>query len=499
MCNEPGRPMPGHELSLSSPPGFRLPDLGALDDDVRAAPAQELQFQTIFFDTADLRLARSGARVQFHSDDGWIVVVPSDGREPSREHRVDGEPGSPPERAADLVLALTRSQPLEPVARLRTARRRVPLVAVDGSALGEVIEDEISVLEGVHLAARYRKLEVHLTDDAPPGLADAVAARLRAVGAGPPDPTPKIVRALGWRALDPADIAPVPVDRSSSAGEAVRSALAASVARLIRHDPGVRTGDDPEDVHQARVATRRLRSDLRTFRDLLDPEWTNALRDELRWLGHELGVVRDTEVLLERMRGHIDELPPDDQSDAKPIVQQLLERWDAGRAHLLEAMRGPRYVDLLDRLVNAVRELALLPEADGPAADILPALVRRPWKHLRNSVEAIGDDPVDDALHQVRIRAKRCRYAAEAVAPVVGKPAREFARAVAGVQEVLGEHQDAVVAEHWLRSVARGADGREGFVAGELTAMERAAARVARDAWPSAWREASRKRIRSWL
>src|SRR5439155_1633439 len=82
-----------------------------------------------------------------------------------------------------------------------------------------------------------------------------------------------------------------------SAGDVIRNALAASVARLIAHDPGVRLGDDPEDVHQARVATRRLRSDLRTFHSLLDADWTQALRQDLKSIGRDLGAVRDTEVL----------------------------------------------------------------------------------------------------------------------------------------------------------------------------------------------------------
>ncbi len=492
--------MPGRELSLSSPPGFRLPELGGFDAGARAAPPQDLQFQTIYFDTADLRLARAGGRVRYRSDEGWTVALPpGEGGDVPVEHRFDGDHGSPPELALDLVTAYTRDRSLEPVARLRTARRRVPLLALDGTTMGEVVEDEVSVLEGVHLAARYREVEIGVSGDAPAGLAEAVAERLRAAGAGPPDPTPKIVRALGWRALEAPDVAPVPVDRSSTAGEAVRAAIAASVLRLVLHDPGVRLGQNPEDVHQARVATRRLRSDLRTFRSLLDAEWTSSLRDELRWLGQELGAVRDTEVLLDRMRDRIDGLRADDQSDAKPILQRLSERWESCRADLLDAIRSGRYLQLLERLVHAIHEPALLPEADAPAADALPALVRGPWQHLKSAVDALGDDPVDEVLHEVRIRAKRCRYASEAVAPVVGKAAREFARAVASVQEVLGEHQDAVVAEAWLRETARTADGREVFVAGELAAFEIAASRDARDRWRGTWRDASRKRHRNWL
>jgi CHAD domain-containing protein len=128
-------------------------------------------------------------------------------------------------------------------------------------------------------------------------------------------------------------------------------------------------------------------------------------------------------------------------------------------------------------------------------------LVRKPWKQLRRAVEALDDDPPDEELHAVRIRAKRCRYAAEAVAPAIGKAAKQFAAAVEGVQEVLGEHQDAVVAGQWLRTHAADGGGRvEGaFVAGELAAREDAAADASRAQWPDAWDQAKPKRLRRWM
>src|SRR5205814_5216193 len=105
----------------------------------------------------------------------------------------------------------------------------------------------------------------------------------------------------------------------SQAGDAVRAAMAAGVARLLRHDPGVRIGDDPEDVHQARVATRRLRPDLRTFRPLLDQARSEALRDELKWLADLLGANRDADVLMERLREHADRLPQRDATAVSAI------------------------------------------------------------------------------------------------------------------------------------------------------------------------------------
>jgi CHAD domain-containing protein len=116
-------------------------------------------------------------------------------------------------------------------------------------------------------------------------------------------------------------------------------------------------------------------------------------------------------------------------------------------------------------------------------------------------MEALGDDPLDVELHAARIRAKRVRYAAEAVAPAVSKGAKRFASAVADLQDVLGEHQDAVVAGQWLRSHVPTGEGATAaaFVAGELAAWEDVAAQESREAWPAAWKRARRRSLRKWM
>ena len=490
---------------LSSPPGFHLPQLSGAADGIVAEAVEPDTFESTYHDTPDLRLCRAGATLLCRSDEGWIVKL---GREtpagpplPQDEHRFEGDAREVPEAALDLVLALVRTAKVGPVAKLRTRRRRVELQDESGKPLGDVLDDEVTVRDRGRVAARFRELEVELDDAAPKGLADAILSRLRAAGAGPPEPTPRVVRALGWRAMEPPDVAPLGrLGPSPSAGDVVRGALAASVVRLIAHDPGVRLGDDPEDVHQARVATRRLRSDLRTFRDLLDHDWTHSLRHDLRALGSDLGAVRDTEVLLDRLRTRIERLPAVDQETAKPIIHRLLQRWDAERRQLRDALRAPHYAELLDRLVEAAREPALIgAAADDPASAVLPPLVRVPWEHLRATVDELPKEPPDDALHDIRKRAKHCRYSAEAVAPAVGKPARAFARAMSDLQDVLGTHQDAVVAEQWLRDVAAKATGREVFVAGQLASLERLDIERTRAAWRDVWRMANKKRLRQWV
>jgi CHAD domain-containing protein len=329
-------------------------------------------------------------------------------------------------------------------------------------------------------------------------LADELAERLRNAGAGTPDPTHKQIRAP--RASQLPEVVVPRLGSNATAGGVVRRAIAASVVRLTRHDAVMRLDTDPEGVHQARVATRRLRSDLRTFRPLLDREWASVLRDELDWLAGALGVVRDGDVMLERMRTRAAQLPGVDARGAAPVVATLEAERVEARAVLLETLQGERYFALLDRLVAAANAPALLLETDRPAATVLPRLVRRPWRRLARRVKALGDPPADEELHAIRIEAKRVRYAAEAAAPVFGRQARAFARAAAALQEVLGDLNDAVVAERWLRGWAdESRSSPTAFAAGELATLERATAQENRARWRGAWKELSSPRLRTWM
>jgi CHAD domain-containing protein len=297
--------------------------------------------------------------------------------------------------------------------------------------------------------------------------------------------------------MEPPEVAPLVVEAESPAREVIRSVIAQSVAALLHHDPLVRTSRDPEAVHQARVATRKLRSHLRTFGPLLDPEWSDPLRTELGWVAMSLGAVRDQEVLLERLRERARTLPANDLRSALGVLHLLEVDIEALRKKLLADLDSTRYVDLLERLVAAAHAPNVLPEADQPAGAVLPTLATAPWRRLRSGVKNLPDPPADADLHRIRILAKRARYAAEAVAPVVGAGAVTFARNAAKLQTILGEHQDSVTAQAWLRGTRIG--GRRAFVAGELIAMEHVAAEDARKRWTKIWKSLDRKSLRDWM
>jgi CHAD domain-containing protein len=495
--------MQEREVKLAVPVGFELPELGDADDGFQAEPQAPRRMRVTYYDTPDLRLARWGASLRYRTGEGWTVKLPA-GQQGAMlvrgEYVFPGDGRRPPRQAVDLVRAFVRGSQLEPVARLRTLRRPVELRDQQGERLAELVDDEVQVLDGRRIASRFREVEVELAETAGTGVLDRVLERLRQAGAETAEPIPKYLRALAGRErqLGP-ELAPPELDRDASVEALLRHDLAAGTTRLFRHEAAVRVGEDPEAVHQARVATRRLRSTLRTFRSLLEPEWTTRLRDELKWLADLLGAVRDADVLLERLQEHLAALPDADAKAGRRLLGGLAERREADRERLLAAMGGPRYTTLLDDLVAAAGAPQLLPGADRPAAEVMPPLVRKPWKKLRKTVRAAGPDPADEQLHQIRIRAKRARYAAEAVEPVIGKPAEKFADAAADLQDVLGDQHDAVVGEAWLREAAHGAKRDQALVAGLLAAAERASAATCRDAWRSVWKALDKKRLRAWF
>ncbi|HEY2597578.1 MAG TPA: CYTH and CHAD domain-containing protein [Candidatus Dormibacteraeota bacterium] len=493
------------EVKLGAGPAFHLPDLNGVVDGVTITAPEAVRLETVYYDTADLRLARWGVSLRHRAGEGWTLKLPpvhastegqAAGLLERDELNFQGGAKKPPPGAVAVVRAYVRTAELVPVARLSTVRRRVRLVDASGSRLAEVVDDEVSVRDGRRVAARFREIEIEVNGDAD-SIVGPLVARLRAAGAGAPDPTPKHIRALGPRAMEPPEVAPLVVEAESPAREVIRSVIAQSVAALLYHDPLVRTSGDPEAVHQARVATRKLRSHLRTFGPLLEPEWTDPLRSELGWIALSLGAVRDQEVLLERLRERAKSLPANDLRSALGVLHLLELDIESLRKKLMTDFDSTRYVDLLERLVAAAHAPMALTEADQPAGSVMPKLAMDPWRRLRSAVRHLPDPPEDAELHRIRILAKRARYAAEAVAPVVGAGAVNFAKNAAKLQTILGEHQDSVTAQAWLRGARIG--GRRAFVAGELIAMEHIAAEDARKKWPKVWNALDRKSLRDWM
>ena len=165
------------EVKLSVPATFTLPDLSDLEGLV-ATPAEPRRYQTVYVDTEDLRLARWDCSLRHRQGEGWTLKFPatSEGVLVVRDELAfEGEARRVPPQASDLFRAYARGSELRPVARLRTLRRRVELSDAEGARLGEIVDDEVSVMDGARVAARFREVEVEVAvqADIPPPLFDA--------------------------------------------------------------------------------------------------------------------------------------------------------------------------------------------------------------------------------------------------------------------------------------------------------------------------------------
>jgi CHAD domain-containing protein len=299
-------------------------------------------------------------------------------------------------------------------------------------------------------------------------------------------PLPIAVRDL------PAPLAAAPSDPPA---QHVRAALDLRLRALLRHDPGTRAGTDIEDLHQMRVAVRRMRASLKSARPLLDAAWADSLRAELGWLGRALGPVRDLDVMLLRLRGEIAGLPEREKAAGEVLVGRLVQEHGAARVEMLAALDAQRYSALLERLADAIRLPLPTPSAT-TAQPGLPDLARAEFRKLRRAVERAGEDPADEVLHALRIRAKRVRYTGELVRPALkgtpaGRTVKELLAATTQLQEVLGDHQDACVAEQRIRELLDGLgetiEAHVVFVAGRLVERERTRAEAKRGEWRAAW------------
>ena len=496
---------------------FTLPDLSeCVPEGGRLIVRPPIKLRATYYDTADLRLARSGASLRYRrgDDEPWTVKLPTDVPGVRNEISEPGSPNAVPGFLLDLVTAYTRGAPVAPVTRLSTVRHKYQLCDRDDRVAVEVVDDIVSVHENRRVTLRFREIEVERKAGRAK-LLERVEEALRDAGAVAGEFMPKHVRALGLPAMEPPDW-PDPVvrlPRRPTAAQVITAALRRDIARIVEHDPLVRlratVGRDDTAVHQMRVGCRRLRSDLRTFSPLLDREWADQLRAELGWIAAALGAARDAEVLRARLRAtaEADPLAPLDAAAVARIDAELAARQEDALQALDKAMCDERYHRLLDALLDAANNPRLTAEAQEPAEQVLPTLVWQPWKrfaHGGHGVEGASQlDPAapDEAWHAVRINGKRARYAVEAVANVLGGQASELSRALARVQDLLGEHQDAAVAaETWLEIANSDPDDHAlAVTAGRLFERERAAVRAARDAFPAAWRAASKRRLTEWM
>lgn len=460
------------ELKLVAHNGFTLPEL----------PGSRLEPEilvSIYFDTSDFRLASAGItlrrRLQKRGP-AWQLKLPTgDAR---AEFELDATGEAPPQDFVHLVYAYTRGAELHEAATLRTDRSGVRVRGIEG-VLADVVVDNVDVIPHDRVASSFTEIEVELIGDDVAAL-EQIRRVLLDAGARDGDPRPKLLQALD---IQPTGALTRP-QRSAATSAHVRAHFAEQRRALLIHDPGTRLGTNPEELHQMRVAVRRLRALMRATRPILTGMWVKPLSDDLRWLGRALGPVRDADVLLERFLLRADALSPGLQDPFTRALAPIEAARVSARNELARALEAPRYLELLDELDRAA--VCARVDDSGPT---LAELARKEFKRLKKRVRSLPENPSDDKLHEVRILGKRARYAAEFAAPTMGRDAAAFVRRAKRLQDVLGEHQDSCIAEVQLWQLAAAVHETDAaFAAGVVVERERADRRLARDRFPKAWR-----------
>lgn len=259
--------------------------------------------------------------------------------------------------------------------------------------------------------------------------------------------------------------------------ETLRNCVREQLREIERHDAGTRLGRDPESLHDMRVAVRRLRALLKAGTTLVADD-TTELDGRLKGLGRVLGDVRDLDVLLERLEGEAAELGEVDAKRARPLLAVLRRERSRNRRRMLGFLRSDEYHALLDDTARTIEEL----ESSSSDAS-LGDLADRAFEKTRKAVRDLPDEPSDAELHAVRKKGKRARYAAE----LAGR--KKFVKRAKKLQDVLGEHQDAVVAAERLRELAAEAEPEQALAAGRLIERETRHRAEARKDWPKAWKK----------
>jgi len=499
------------EMKFEADVRFELPDLRQIVGGTIRLPEQHLR--TIYFDTPDLRLWDRRLTLRHRrgegGDDGtWTLKLPEASQGSTLERTELTWPGPPehiPEAASSLLRGIIGRVPLGRVLELESVRQRLVLHTPKKTPLGEIDDDTVTVTSGSTRGTVFRQIELEFGVDRSAmkpqrAVVQAVVKAIRKAGARP-DRQEKFAKSLGLGAA-PSGTPHLPKGgRHPSMREVVEYSMSLGLARLLEHDIHLRLApaDPPaRAVHQARVATRRLRSDLTTFGPLLDPVWLDHTKAELKWLGDVLGQVRDVDVLTGRLSGTTGRSATE-AAGLEELATRLAQQRHILSRELGEALDGQRYGRLVERLRAGAHHPPFSgsggprrgksPAADAPAQRVLPGLVHGQWKRLRRTVHHAGHHPSDGQLHRIRIRAKQLRYAAEVATPALGKGTRRTARRAADLQTLLGEHHDAVAAEAWLRREAERSTAAASFVAGRLTAEERQIQSELEKQWRPIWRK----------
>ncbi len=326
----------------------------------------------------------------------------------------------------------------------------------DAVALGEVALDDVEIAARGSAPARLLRVEVEAAPDAPDDAAAGVAAEMREALGLRPACASKFETGLSVAGLAPdreSDLGPTEISAGQPpAGEAAFAMLRRHFAAMLTHEPGVRIGENPEELHDMRVAIRRLRSVLGFYADYL-PKRAQRFERELKRLAGALGKVRDLDVQLENLEAMISDAAGEEREAVETVYTLLKRRRAAARRRMLEALDSGRY----ERLIVEMSAFLRRERARRPSVTILealPVLARQRYEKVRRIARRIDASSPPEEFHDLRKKCGHLRYALEPLADLYGRPARRMVKRLKELQDRLGEQQDLVLFEERLREIA---------------------------------------------
>jgi CHAD domain-containing protein len=470
------------EIKLAVDDHFRLPPLAGI-------PLPRRLLTSTYFDTSQYDLAHAGITLRHRVERGkqaWQLKLPL--MKDRQEIEMVDRQSIPPTMFRDLLFLHLGRRRLVPVATLRVWRTGVR-VCMDNAPVADVTLDHVAVVKNGAVLQRFRELEIEQVNGKDSTLPD-LERQLRRAGACDHDGRPKLFRALSLAAPAP----DAPPSQDTPVVDHLKRALALHVRWLLAHDPGTRLGTEGESLHQMRVATRRLRAILRAARPLLVPVWAESLASELSWLGKLLGPARDLDVQILYFN---DEAAALDARDRKPLAQfvaHLQTQRENIQQVLLSELKSARYLDLIRRLHQAAQDPAVV-----ETTIALSDLAKSAFKKLRKAIRRLRSSPNNVRIHEVRIKTKRARYAAELAEQSAGKSIAKFIEEAQQLQDLLGVHQDAIQAEVRIRAFLKQAtSARAAFVAGRMVERQRQRRERAREEMPRLFRGLLKRGEKAW-
>lgn len=264
-----------------------------------------------------------------------------------------------------------------------------------------------------------------------------------------------------------------PVLPEDSMAEAGRKILLAELCKMLQHEAGSRTGENIEDVHDMRVAIRRMRSMIRLLTPYIKRKATRAHNRDLRRLGRVLGEVRDLDVMIEQLQNYQTTL----DADVQPVLQTVIDELNSRRSEAREALNDYFDKKSYHRFVKSFCDFLTQPLPERRHKDgvipyqvrhVLPMLIYDRLAAVR-AYETILDQADTRTLHALRIEFKRLRYLLSLFQDVLGQQVGEVIEEIKTIQDHLGHLNDGVVARSRLEDVL---DDKNAAIEGYLTFLE---------------------------